>query len=145
VLYLSNHGINSRVFCDCFSMILVSARARYLAILTLNQVLWLLVVEFYRITYSRPPPLGSLRRHERSITEWWRKVYRNLQKDIRRGLNSAIILGAWSLWKLCNARVFEGDQPQVQAVMHAYLEECHLWCLVGAVKPRELGPGLGVP
>jgi hypothetical protein len=31
------------------------ARARYLAILTLNQVLWLLVVEFYRITYSPSP------------------------------------------------------------------------------------------
>jgi hypothetical protein len=58
VLYLPNHGINSRVFCDCFSVILVFARARYLAILTLNQVLWLLVVKFYRITYS--PPLGSL-------------------------------------------------------------------------------------
>jgi hypothetical protein len=37
----------------------VVARARYLAILTLNQVLWLLVVEFYRITYS--PPLGALK------------------------------------------------------------------------------------
>jgi hypothetical protein len=37
----------------------VFAKARYLAILTLNQVLWLLVVEFYRITYS--PPLGALR------------------------------------------------------------------------------------
>jgi hypothetical protein len=59
VLYLPNHGINSCVFCDCFSVILVFTRARYLAILTLNQVLWLLVVEFYRITYS-PPPLGSL-------------------------------------------------------------------------------------
>jgi hypothetical protein len=34
--------------------ILVFKRARYLAILTLNQVLWLLVVEFYRITYSPP-------------------------------------------------------------------------------------------
>jgi hypothetical protein len=54
VLYLSNHGINSRVFCDCFSVILMFARARYLAILTLNQVLWLFVVEFYRITYSPP-------------------------------------------------------------------------------------------
>jgi hypothetical protein len=54
VLYLPNHGINSRVFCDCSSMILVFTRARYLAILTLNQVLWLLVVKFYRITYSPP-------------------------------------------------------------------------------------------
>jgi hypothetical protein len=39
----------------------VFVRARYLAILTLNQVLRLLVVEFYRITYSPSPPLGALR------------------------------------------------------------------------------------
>jgi hypothetical protein len=65
VLYLLNHGINSCVFYDSFSVILVFARARYLAILTLNQVLWLLVVEFYRITYSPPSrcshhPTGAL-------------------------------------------------------------------------------------
>jgi hypothetical protein len=55
VLYLPNHGINSRVFCDCFFCdTCVVARDRYLAILTLNQVLWLLVVKFYRITYSPP-------------------------------------------------------------------------------------------
>jgi hypothetical protein len=54
-----NHGIKHCVSCDCFSVITcVFARARYLAVLTLNQVLWLLVVEFYRITYS--PPLGAL-------------------------------------------------------------------------------------
>jgi hypothetical protein len=41
-------------FVVVFSVILVFARARYLAILTLNQVVWLLVVEFYRITYSPP-------------------------------------------------------------------------------------------
>jgi hypothetical protein len=38
----------------------VFARARYLAILTLNQVLWLLVVEFYRITYSPPSRFSQL-------------------------------------------------------------------------------------
>jgi hypothetical protein len=54
VLYLPNHEINLRVFCDCFFVILVFARACYLAILTFNQVLWLLVVEVYRITYSPP-------------------------------------------------------------------------------------------
>jgi hypothetical protein len=36
----------------------VFARARYLAVLTLNQVLWLLVFDLFRITYS--PPLGAL-------------------------------------------------------------------------------------
>jgi hypothetical protein len=32
----------------------VFGRARYLAVLTLNQVLWLFSVDFYRITYSPP-------------------------------------------------------------------------------------------
>jgi hypothetical protein len=50
-----NHGIKHCVSSDCFSVITcVFTRARYLVILTLNQVLWLLVVEFYRITYSPP-------------------------------------------------------------------------------------------
>jgi hypothetical protein len=53
--YLAEPRDNSRVSCDCFSVITcVFARARYLAILTFNQVLWLLVVVFYRITYSPP-------------------------------------------------------------------------------------------
>jgi hypothetical protein len=43
-------------------VILVFARARYLAILTLNQVLWLLVVEFYRITYSPPSRCSQILR-----------------------------------------------------------------------------------
>jgi hypothetical protein len=64
VLYLPNHGINSRVFCDYFSVILVFARACYLAILTLNQVLWLLVVEFYRITYSPPSRFSHFLNHD---------------------------------------------------------------------------------
>jgi hypothetical protein len=55
VLYLLNHGINSCVVCDCFSVILVFARARYLAVLTLNKVLWLFSVDFYKIIYSPPP------------------------------------------------------------------------------------------
>jgi hypothetical protein len=62
VLYLPNHGINSRVFCDRFSMILVFARARYLAILTLNQVLWLLVLNFTGSPIYHPPSRFSQER-----------------------------------------------------------------------------------
>jgi hypothetical protein len=29
-------------------------------VLTLNKFLWLKFLEFYRITYSPPPPLGAL-------------------------------------------------------------------------------------
>jgi hypothetical protein len=50
-------------------MILVFARACYLAILTLNQVLWLLVVEFYRITYS-PPPSRCFHVRPKRMTPW---------------------------------------------------------------------------
>jgi hypothetical protein len=74
----------------------------------------------------------------------YRLVEEGLQKS-PKGLNSAIILGAWTLWKLCNACVFEGAQPQVQAAVHDYLEERHLWCSAGAVKLRELGLRVGVP
>jgi hypothetical protein len=59
VLYLPNHRI-TRVslviafLCDyCDSQELALWPLGFI-ILTLNQVLWLLVVDFYRITYSPP-------------------------------------------------------------------------------------------
>jgi hypothetical protein len=62
VLYLAEPWDKHYVSCDCFSVITcVFSRARYLAVLTLNQVLWLFSVDFYRITYSPPPPLCALK------------------------------------------------------------------------------------
>jgi hypothetical protein len=64
----------------------VFARARYLAILTLNQVLWLLVVEFYRITYSPPSRFSQL------VSEPTLEVSRACMGYGVR------VYGAWRMW-----------------------------------------------
>jgi hypothetical protein len=44
----------------------------------------------------------------------WCKTIKATPKEIRKGLNSLIILVAWELWKHRNACVFEGASPCVQ-------------------------------
>jgi hypothetical protein len=67
VLYLAEPRDKHCVSRDYISVITcVSARARYLAVLTLNQVLWLFSVDFYRITYSSPSRCSHHHLHYRA-------------------------------------------------------------------------------
>ena len=51
--------------------------------------------------------------------------------EIKRGLNSLIVLTAWKLWNHRNDCVFNGDNPSIQLVSQI-LDEAHLWGLAGA-------------
>jgi len=52
--------------------------------------------------------------------------------DLRKGLNSLVILGAWCLWRHRNNCVFNGASPSVAVAISLASEEAHLWRLVGA-------------
>ncbi|GJM95726.1 hypothetical protein PR202_ga12503 [Eleusine coracana subsp. coracana] len=75
------------------------------------------------------------------FAEWWRKARKRADKLKRKGLNSLIILGAWSLWKHRNRCVFEGGQPCIQVIMQEFNNEKQLWHLAGAKSLQELGLG----
>ncbi|WVZ64627.1 hypothetical protein U9M48_014121 [Paspalum notatum var. saurae] len=66
------------------------------------------------------------------------KASASLDKNLRKGFNSLVILVAWLLWKHRNARVFDGTPPQVQTVLSQVAAEGHLWCLAGAAGLQEL-------
>jgi hypothetical protein len=75
-------------------------------VLTLNQVLWPLVLSFYRITYSPPPPLGALRNDNRG------------QGNRERGHGSAV-RGCW--WDRAEAGAGGGAQV-VDALLSFLIE-----------------------
>jgi len=52
-----------------------------------------------------------------SLAEWWKKSWRKIPKQHRKGFNSLVILGAWTLWKQRNACVFYGATPNIQRAL----------------------------
>jgi len=64
--------------------------------------------------------------------DWWEKVEASVAGDLRQGLNSLVILGAWSIWRHRNNCVFNRASPSVAAAIALAFEEAHLWSLAGA-------------
>lgn len=79
-------------------------------------------------------------RHERSFADWWRRAEKRAGKG-KKGVNSAIILGAWTLWKVRNRGVFDGILPSMQSALSMFKDEAHWWWLAGAKKLQELPIG----
>jgi hypothetical protein len=50
---------------------------------------------------------------EITFQEWWCQVLSSVRTPNRRGLNSLIILGAWTLWRHHNDCVFNGAAPRL--------------------------------
>ena len=67
-----------------------------------------------------------------SFDDWWDKAALTINGDTRKGLNSLIILGAWTIWKHRNDCVFNGAAPSIPVALARAREEAHLWSLAGA-------------
>jgi hypothetical protein len=68
---------------------------------------------------------------ELSWEEWWMKAEAVVDSDIRKGLNTLITLGAWTIWRHRNDCVFNGATPRLDTTLLLIKEEVELWCLVG--------------
>ena len=69
-----------------------------------------------------------------SFDDWWEKVEASVAGDLRKGLNSLVILGAWRIWRHRNMCVFNGSSPSVAAALHWPLRKrtCGAWLELGA-------------
>ncbi|GJN02027.1 hypothetical protein PR202_ga19340 [Eleusine coracana subsp. coracana] len=65
--------------------------------------------------------------------------------DIAKGLNSTIILGAWTLWRHRNDCVFNGAQPNIATALTMARDEKHMWSMDGAKALSALPFYSGVP
>jgi hypothetical protein len=63
---------------------------------------------------------------------WWERVAAALSGDVQKGLNSLIILGAWSIWKHRNSCVFDGASPSAANILNMARDEAQLCIVAGA-------------
>jgi hypothetical protein len=69
--------------------------------------------------------------------EWWRRTNELPLGLIKKGLNSLVILGAWTLWKHQNHCVFDATAPNLAAAI-AQTEERRVWVLARAKEITSL-------
>lgn len=67
-----------------------------------------------------------------SFNDWWSDANSRVEGEVRQGLNSLIILGAWSIWNLRNRYVFYGVTQSLSLIMVQVRDELKLWGLAGA-------------
>lgn len=67
-----------------------------------------------------------------SFDDWWEKASKRVEGQVRLGLNSIIILVAWSIWNHRNGCVFDGQHPNVNGLLASVKEEFRMWKLAGA-------------
>jgi hypothetical protein len=69
---------------------------------------------------------------EISFHNWWERVSNAASEILRKGINSLIILGAWTLWTYRNRCVFDGATPSVAGALALAEDETRSWSLAGA-------------
>ena len=84
---------------------------------------WTLVFTNLGMHALIPQPDGK------SFSGWWSGAVNQAPKEVKKGLNSLIILVAWEIWKHWNNCVFEGYSPSVSVDCRKIVQEGNLWCL----------------
>jgi len=64
--------------------------------------------------------------------EWWAGASNRFSGQVKKGVNSIIILGAWLVWKHHNYCVFYGGSPDLSCVISAFREAAQQWSVAGA-------------
>jgi hypothetical protein len=82
---------------------------------------WHDILSPYNMGHLIPSPA------EVSFAEWWRGAINQIDKDKKKGFNSAIILGAWCLWLQRNRVVFHEESPSIVKVLRSFLDELACW------------------
>jgi hypothetical protein len=61
---------------------------------------------------SLAPQIG-----EEAFMNWWKMICTHVHGVAQEGLNSFVILGAWTLWKHCNGCVFDKKRPNIDVAL----------------------------
>jgi hypothetical protein len=86
--------------------------------------------EFWFRFFSQRTQAFSPQPTETSFHNWWERVSNAASGMIRQGMNSLIILGAWTLWTHRNRCIFYGAAPSISGALVLAEDERKL-CLAG--------------
>ena len=87
---------------------------------------WFYLLQHFGIQQFCPQP------SDLSFDVWWENSSNATVGLTRKGFNSLVILGAWTLWNHRNRCVFDGATPSLGGVLGFALEESRLWAVAGA-------------
>jgi hypothetical protein len=68
---------------------------------------------------------------ELSFEDWWENISKRVSGQGKKGLNSIIILGVWTLWNHRNHGVFDGVNPSLSSIVSVINEELLKWSFAG--------------
>jgi hypothetical protein len=86
---------------------------------------WYLLLRKFGLHSLAPQPTAN------SFLGWWEVVGGAVLGLTKKGLNSLIILGAWTLWNHRNKCIFDGCNPSMSLSLRAADEE-RRWEVAGA-------------
>ena len=87
---------------------------------------WFNILQLFCLDILTPQP-SDLR-----FDDWWANSSDRVSGQVKKGLNSIIILGAWTLRIHRNHCVFDGGTPNSATVISAFKDEVRQWALAGA-------------
>jgi len=87
---------------------------------------WFIILQSFGLQAVAP------QMNDQFFVEWWNGASSRLSGQVKKGFNSIIILGAWSVWKHCNHYIFDGGAPALPWVISEFKEEAQCWSVAGA-------------
>ncbi|GJN16450.1 hypothetical protein PR202_gb03439 [Eleusine coracana subsp. coracana] len=87
---------------------------------------WVIALQRIGLAALSPQPTDN------HFDEWWYQISSLVSGTTQQGLNSIVILGAWTLWRHRNDYVFNKAAPSIGTALFLASEETKMWSMVGA-------------
>jgi len=91
-----------------------------------SRQVWFIILQGFGLQ-DLAPQVG-----EPSFEEGWENINTRVSGQVKKGLNSIVILGAWTLWNHRNRYVFDGAVPSLSTIASHINEELMHWSFAGA-------------
>jgi hypothetical protein len=122
--HLASKGLSHLAACPLCDQVEETADHLLVACVFSCQV-WFAVLQMFNLQTLAP-------QNDLSFFEWWMAASSRVDGLVRKGLDSILVLGAWTIWKHRNRCVFDGLSPNVSCVVSVIKEELHHWSFAGA-------------